>query len=986
MPTDEQMAKPADPSTAPRDSSNLTLALTIGYVRSRRGPAAVERLLELAGEQRPLRVLEDEAGWSTQEQKVRLFEAAVAVLDDPLASRHIGETVLEPRTGASLKWLVRTLGSPAALLRSVAKASAKFSTNYTCQASSVGRREAVIVNRLHDGYEPNVLDCEYTMGLLTTVPSIFGLPPATVEHDECQVRGAPACVYRLRWRSRSRLPWRAARARHGDLVDQLRVVTERYEGLLSTLADLVSPADVDTVLSRITRRAADAVRAQQFLLFVIGDDGRPTLHFDGMTAEEAARLADEIRSADRPPVDASMLVADVASSRRAYGQLVALYGSEHSFFPEEAGLLATYARQAAVALDAATAFTEVSERGETAQSLLDLARTLATAQTTADVAQHLAEAVPGVIGGHRCGVMVWDPVERQLATFGTSRNRDDGHPLAVISEGDSPTLSTFVHTLSPQRVSTTSADPFVREVLETRGLEESIVVPIVSEGELLGAITASRSADEPPFVDERLLSGRLSGLADHAALAFAKVRLLEQEREAVDSLRREEAWNKHLAYHDALTGLPNGRSFASELDDALGAAGADGSVAVLFCDLDRFKNVNDSLGHARGDELLCHAAERLARCVDGAVVARLGGDEFAVLVRHPDAAAVGERMARSVIDVLGSPFTVGGLPLFVSASIGIAVHPVDGRDRATLLMNADTAMYDAKRTGRNGYRRYQAAMNAESKQLLALESDLHAAVGNGELLLYFQPQVDARTHEIRSVEALVRWQHREKGLLLPGQFIPLAEESGLILAIDEWVLRAACDQGRAWDDAGIRQVPIAVNLSVRQIERPELPDLVADAIASAGLVPSRLEIEVAEGAAVRDTGVVRRLRADGFPIALDDFGTGYSLPGYLKQFPVDRIKIDRSFVAGLPGDRFDRAIVESTIRMAHDLGIQITAEGVDDDAQAAFLAAHGSDLLQGHLFAGPLPPAQLAARLGPRRAGPLVERGADEGRTAITTS
>ncbi len=595
------------------------------------------------------------------------------------------------------------------------------------------------------------------------------------------------------------------------------------------------------------------------------------------------------------------------------------------------------------------------------------------AQTTAEVAQYLAEAVPAVIGGHRCGVMVWDPVQRQLAMFGTSRPRIDGLEPAVLNEDDSPMLSAFVQTRAPQRVSMATADPFVREMLRARGLEETIVVPIVTEGDLVGAITASRSADEPLFVDERLLSSRLSGLADHAALAFAKVRLLEQEREAVRRLRREEAWNKHLAYHDALTGLPNGRSFAAQLDEAIDSAESDGGVAVLFCDLDRFKNVNDSLGHARGDELLCHAADRLRGSVEGAVIARLGGDEFAVLVQGADAAAMGERIAQHMIDVLSEAFTVAGQVLFVSASIGVAVHPSDGDDGATLLMSADAAMYSAKRTGRNAYRRYRAAMNAESKHLLALESDLHTAIERGGLVLYYQPQVDARNGEIKLVEALIRWEHPERGLLLPAQFLPLAEESGLIVAIDEWVLRAACAQARAWDDAGLERVPIAVNLSVRQLERPELPELVAAEIARAGLLPARLEIEVTEGAAMRDAAVVRRLRSRGVRIALDDFGTGYSLPGYLKQFTIDRVKIDRSFVAGLPGDRFDRAIVESMIRLSHDLGIEVTAEGVETDAQAGFLAARGCDLLQGYLFARPLPADELAARLGPSlRTGKVI--------------
>jgi diguanylate cyclase (GGDEF)-like protein len=963
------MAMPAEPVAPARDSSNLTLALTIGYVRAQGGPDAVDRLLELAGETRPLSVLEDETGWSTQAQKVSLLQAAAAVLDDPLASRRIGETVLAQRTAASLKLLLRTLGTPAALFKSVAKAAAKFSTNYTCEAVSVGRREAVISNRLHEGYDPQALDCAYTAGLLSTIPAVFGLPLATVEHEACQVRGAPACVYHLRWRARSRLPWRRARARHADLAEQLRVVTDRYEALQSTLVDLVSPADVDTVLSRITRRAADAVRAQQFLLALIGDEGAPTLHYDGMSAEEAERLAELVLGADRQDLGPSILIADVVSARRSYGRLVALYGQEHTFFPEEERLLATYARQAAVALDAATALAEVRERGETAQGLLDLARSLAAAQTTADVAQHLAEAVPGVIGGHRSGVMVWDPVSRQLVTLGLSRPMAEGSVMGAMTAADSPMISEFVETLTPQRVSLETADPYIRKVLLARGLVESIAVPVASEGTLLGAITAVRGAQDPPFVDERLLAARLTGLADHAALAFAKVRLLEQEREAVRNLRREEAWNRHLAYHDSLTGLPNGRSFAAQLEDALVScdAATGGCVAVLFCDLDRFKNVNDSLGHARGDELLCLAAERLRSNVNGAVIARLGGDEFAVLVRDDDAAAAGEHAAQRMIDALSEPFKLAGQDVFVSVSVGVAVHPSDGADAATLLMNADAAMYSAKRSGRNAYRRYAAAMNAESKHLLALEADLHAALQHGGLVLYFQPQVDARRGNIVSVEALIRWAHPELGLLVPAQFLPLAEESGLIVALDEWVVRAACAQARAWDDAGVRAVPIAVNLSARQLERAELPHLVATALSDAGVSPSRLEIEVTEGAAMREAaGVIRRVRSLGVSIALDDFGTGYSLPGYLKQFTVDRVKIDRSFISGLPGDRFDRAIVEGMIGMAHDLDLAVTAEGVETDEQAVFLASRGCDLLQGYLFARPLPAAEMAERLAPR--------------------
>jgi EAL domain-containing protein (putative c-di-GMP-specific phosphodiesterase class I) len=332
-----------------------------------------------------------------------------------------------------------------------------------------------------------------------------------------------------------------------------------------------------------------------------------------------------------------------------------------------------------------------------------------------------------------------------------------------------------------------------------------------------------------------------------------------------------------------------------------------------------------------------------------------------------DVVLTAECTARRMIEVLGEPFRVAGQMVFVSASIGVAVHPRDGVDGSTLLMNADAAMYSAKASGRNAYRRYEPAMNAESRHFLALEADLHEALQRGGLVLYFQPEVDARHGQILRLEALVRWLHPELGLLKPGQFLPMAGESGLITAVDDWVIRAACGQIRAWDEAGFEPLPVAVNLSAAQVQRVELPEIIAGVLAEHAVSPDRFEIELTENTAMRDAaGVVRRLRELGLSIALDDFGTGYSLPGYLKQFAADRVKIDRSFVTGLPDDRFDRAIVEAMIRMAHDLDLEVTAEGVESSEQAAFLASRGCDLLQGYLFARPMPADEIAVRLAPR--------------------
>ncbi|MEY2463373.1 MAG: hypothetical protein QOH64_1511 [Acidimicrobiaceae bacterium] len=953
-----------------RDTSNLTLALTIGYVRARLGDEGVTDLLRIAGETRSLAELSNEGRWSTQEQKMALFTAAAELLDDPEVARRIGETVLDQQTGAAVRLMLRAVGSPAALCRSVAKAGSKFSTNYTCEAVSVGRNEAVISNRLHEGYQPQQMDCDYTAGLLSLIPGIFGLPMATVSHEECQVRGAPACIYHLRWRARFRLPWRVSRARNEHLTEQLTLLSERHEALQSTVVDLISPADVDTVLSRITRRAADAVRAQRFVLALTNEEGEPSVHHDGMSHEEALRVAHEVLANVPDDHGGSRLIVDVASARHAYGRLAALYAPGHTFFPEERRLLTTYARQAAVALDAATALEEARQRGETLQTLLDLARALAQTTTTDEVAQRLAEAVPAVTGAQTATVLLWEPDHQRLTIRGRSDVGDgSGSAREAVTPADSPELARFLSSPEPQHVHRhTTADPYLRAWMESSGVDEALVVPILNDGELVGAISAQRGPGSPPLIDPRLLADRLAGLADQASLAFSKVRLLEQERDSVRRLELEEGRIKHLAYHDALTGLPNGRMFGETLDAALVSAAANGSsLAVLFCDLDRFKTVNDSFGHAQGDQLLRLAAARLSGCTrQGDLVARLGGDEFTVLLSDlkddDEAVAVGER----ILDGLRQPFVVDGQELFLSVSVGSAFYPEDGEDADALLKNADVAMYRAKAAGRNSQVRYMPAMNARARDLLALETDLHNALSRGELQVHYQPVLDA-TRRIVGVEALARWPHPELGWIPPSDFIPLAEESGLILALDEWVLNEACRQAKTWQDLGFPSLRVAVNLSAHQFSRPSLPDVVRSALAAAALAPELLELELTETAAMgqpdRVAVVLQELTKLGVHLAIDDYGTGYSICGHLKDFPISRLKIDRSFVAGLPLDRYDCAIVSSTISLAHSIGIEVTAEGVEDTAQADFLLALGCDLLQGYLFAKPMPADQLNRQL-----------------------
>lgn len=961
-----------------REASNVTLAYILDYVRDQGGDEAVTRVLHEAGETRTLEELEDESRWSPYAAKIRLFEAAATVLDDPDVGRRIGETVLERSTGAAIRLILRTVGSPSALCRNIGKAGAKFATTYTTEAVSIGKTEAVIEHTLRPGFEPSRLDCDYTYGLMSVIPSVFGLPKATVVHDECQVLGAPACVYRLRWQRRYRLPWRARRAGRNDVAEQFRLLQDRYDALQSTVVDLVSPADVDTVLARITRRAADAVRAQEFVLAVYGDDERPVVHYEGMGRDAAYRLAEEILADQPDEIDGSRLIVDVASARRRYGRLAALYQPGQGFFAEERRLLATYARHAAVALDAATSLQEVKERGDTAQALLDLGRALAEATTSDEVAERLAFAVPGLIGGYPSSVLLLEPDTGDLVVRGRGGFRNVEPPTTTVRvrATDTPVIAELLASRAPQQHDRSCSDPYLRGLLEQAGAEELIVVPIAADGGVFGTVVIHRLADSPPFSDRRVLIDRLSGVALQAGLAFQKVRLLEQERAAVRRLQSDERRITHIAYHDALTGLPNRRLFSEALDRALTTArAASSSVAVVFCDLDRFKNVNDSLGHARGDELLRMVAGRLVRAVRAEdTLARLGGDEFTVLLSHVDDPGEAEAAAERMLTALRRPFVLAGQELFVTASVGVATFPSDGVDAETLLKNADTAMYAAKRTGPNEFRSYRADMNAQTRHLLALEADLHNAILNDALTVHYQPEVAPLTGSIVSVEALARWEHPELGSIPPSTFIPLAESTGLILALDEWVLRHACAQLRAWDDQGVPPVRLAVNLSAHQLRRPAVVDLVADVLRDTGVDPTRVELELTESVALHEPDAVslilHRLRDLGVTLALDDFGTGYSVLGHLKRLPVSRLKMDRSFVSGLPADRFDQAIVTATIAMAHRVGLEVTAEGVETEAQAEFLIEHGCDLLQGYLYARPEPADALAARLV---AGPVGE-------------
>ncbi|MEN6585044.1 MAG: EAL domain-containing protein, partial [Sulfuricella sp.] len=421
-----------------------------------------------------------------------------------------------------------------------------------------------------------------------------------------------------------------------------------------------------------------------------------------------------------------------------------------------------------------------------------------------------------------------------------------------------------------------------------------------------------------------------------------------------------------LAHHDALTGLFNRASLQSRLDQTLLAAQRDGKqVAVMFIDMDHFKTINDTLGHHIGDYMLIEVARRLLTIVrESDIVARLGGDEFVVVLAGIEAEFAVVTVAEKIVRVLGEPYFIDGHELHSSPSIGIGLYPNDGADGQVLMRNADTAMYHAKAQGRNNFQFFTAEMNAAATLRMKLEHDLRRALAENQLLLFYQPQVDAATGRLCGVEALVRWQHPEEGLVSPDSFIPFAEESGLILPLGEWVLDDACRQMAEWKAGGVAVPHVAVNISARQLRSHNLLEQVGTALTRHGLSPGELQLEITESTAMAEPehaiALLRALRDLGVVLAIDDFGTGYSSLAYLKRLPIQILKLDLSFVKDIESDEDDAAICAATIALAHTLGIDVVAEGVETGAQRAFLAdEHRCDMLQGYLFSRPVPAADI---------------------------
>jgi diguanylate cyclase (GGDEF)-like protein/PAS domain S-box-containing protein len=430
-------------------------------------------------------------------------------------------------------------------------------------------------------------------------------------------------------------------------------------------------------------------------------------------------------------------------------------------------------------------------------------------------------------------------------------------------------------------------------------------------------------------------------------------------RDMTDRKRAEEHI-EYLAYHDELTGIPNRAHFHRAFEHALATTQRYGlRCALMLVDLDRFKNINDTIGHEAGDQLLKQVAARLRSCLrDSDIIARLGGDEFVILMQDASTVEAVNAVALKILEATSRPLLIDDQEFLITASIGISTYPHDGNDMQTLLKNSDVAMYRAKESGKNGFQYFSPEMNVHTRERLSIESALRRGLERKEFTVHFQPKVRVSSRTVAGMEALVRWRNPEKGLMQPSEFIPIAEETGIIVQIGDWVLEEACRQGQMLRESGHVNLRVSVNLSVRQLFDHGFAQRVADILERAGFPAEYLELEITESMVMRDAEravtLLQALRDTGVRLAIDDFGTGYSSLAYLKRFPIDCVKIDRSFIRDLPEDRDDASITRSIIAMAHNMKLDVVAEGVETPEQLEFLHAYGCDEIQGFLFSEPL--------------------------------
>ncbi len=670
------------------------LGALLAVVHQRGGDALVSEVLAQSGERRSVADLQRPDGWSTYGQGLALFRAAAEVLDDPDVGRQAGVEVFRRYAGTEVLALLRSIGSPAEMLRAYPAISAKQSTITRAEVVEVDQTQGVISVVTPD-HKRDPLFCGYTLGALSQFPVLFGMEPADVEELECQTRGDAHCLVRVSWDPTSSLE--ASLEREVVVLrEQTLVLTKRFESLESVAKELASTRDVNSMLETITQRAGVAVRAPRYLLVAqLPGDATPRIHHVGFTEDDAEAAAFEVLHPGPKADDPSRLVVDIASPRGHFGYLAAFYPEHYHFLPQERSLLMAYAGHAAAALETAAALDESRDRNATLSALLALGKALAELSTPVDVAQRLADAVPGITGLEQAHVLLWDPGDAVLARVASTTPAlvDQATPEAA-SVRHSAVATRLLELAAPTPVSTRS-DPVLCSILSVTGLVSGVVVPITARHTLFGALVVGSDGHELRAGDA--LWERLSGVASLAATALDGVALLDEVR--------------HQALHDPVTDLANSRLFEDRVTQALSSALRNGnSLALLFVDLDRFKFINDNHGHKVGDELLRAVAQRLLATVRADdTVARIGGDEFGILLQQISRAQDAEVVAAEVVAALGQGFAVRGLELSIGASVGVTVFPDSADTFDSVISRADSAMYQAKADGRGRFKTSQAA-------------------------------------------------------------------------------------------------------------------------------------------------------------------------------------------------------------------------------------------------------------------------------------
>jgi diguanylate cyclase (GGDEF)-like protein len=667
-------------------------SVLVRRVRRLCGENGLTKLLELSGSKHTVAYLDEITNWISYDEAMGLFAAAVEVTGEEQIARQVGEETLAQHAGTPVATLMRSLGSPEEIYRQIAKAGSKFTTVSKLDAVEVTPGRAVIREQVLPDFERTKPHCDWAKGLLSQPTILFGLPAAVVTESECQVEGAEACVYEITWDADFARKMSDPAEQVTVLESQLSAMTERLDSVYATATDLIADSDLDAVLARITERAATAVRAPRYLLALRTDDESDlSCHQRGFEEDEAREIANRLLDSNLDHLPGSWLAADVRSQRRFYGRLVAM--SDSSFFPQERYLLELYARYAATALDGATALAEANEGREEAGALLELARALAAASTSDEVAARLAEAVPSVVDCDRVSVWLWDDEEGQLSCRAlTGEEYSELYEMRFHREDNRQLAEFIAHPDSaPVFFDRTTDDQEISELLETFGTEATIVAPIAARGEYLGTLSIAVTSEPERLQARRDLLDRLSGVIAQAATALQTARLVDKVT--------------YQARHDGLTGIANRAEFTERTEEALAEAEEVGTpVGLFFLDLDEFKAVNDERGHAAGDEVLRLVAERLQGTIRADdTVGRLGGDEFAIVL--PDVGDNGEikAAAERVAGVFEQPFVVDGAALPIGASVGQAIWPDDGFEIEALIRHADAAMYRAKREANPRY-------------------------------------------------------------------------------------------------------------------------------------------------------------------------------------------------------------------------------------------------------------------------------------------